>query len=202
MSVSCKTKQYYSTNYKEYISTTQNIDMTEHYSRFLPYLSQGAKILDIGFGSGRDLLYFVSKGYNVWGVDNVREFVEKAKENGLNVELCDFHNLPYIETFDGIWACASLLHSNNLQLAFDNLNKALKVGGYIYLSMKYGKGTNIEDGRFYQYIDEEKLKGLCKNSNLSIVEIYNSEDLLKRNSGWINAVLTKNRENFNTVFSL
>lgn len=191
MSVSCKTKQYYSTNYKEYISTTQNIDMTEHYSRFLPYLSQGAKILDIGFGSGRDLLYFVSKGYNVWGVDNVCEFVEKAKENGLNVELCDFHNLPYIETFDGIWACASLLHSNNLPLAFDNLNKALKVGGYIYLSMKYGKGTNIEDGRFYQYIDEEKLKELCKNSNLSIVEIYNSEDLLKRNNGWINAVLRK-----------
>ncbi|MBR2499318.1 MAG: class I SAM-dependent methyltransferase [Clostridia bacterium] len=191
MSVSCKTKQYYSTNYKEYISTTQNIDMTDHYRRFLPYLSQGAKILDIGFGSGRDLLYFVSKGYNVWGVDNVSEFVEKAKENGLNVELCDFHNLPYIETFDGIWACASLLHSNNLPLAFDNLNKALKVGGYIYLSMKYGKGTNIEDGRFYQYIDEEKLKELCKNSNLSIVEIYNSEDLLKRNNGWINAVLRK-----------
>ena len=57
--------------------------------------------------------------------------------------------------------------------------------------MKYGNGTNIENGRFYQYIDEEKLKELCKNSNLSIVEIYNSEDLLKRNNGWINVVLTK-----------
>ena len=192
MSVSCKTKQYYSTNYKEYISTTQKVDMTEHYRRFLPYLSQGAKILDVGFGSGRDILYFESKGYNVLGIDNVSEFVDNGKANGLNVELCDFHNLPYIEMFDGIWACASLLHSNDLPLAFDNLNKALKVGGHIYLSMKNGNGTNIENGRFYQYIDEEKLKELCKNSNLSIVEIYNSEDLLKRNNGWINAVLTKN----------
>ena len=192
MSVNCKTKQYYSTNYKEYISSTQNVDMTEHYSRFLPYLLQGAKILDIGFGSGRDMLYFVSKGYNVFGVDNVSEFVDNATENGLNVRLCDFHNLPYAEMFDGIWACASLLHSNDLPLAFDNLYKALKVGGYIYLSMKYGNSTSIENGRFYQYINEEKLKELCKNSNLSIVEIYNSEDLLKRNNGWINAVLTKN----------
>ena len=192
MSVSCKTKQYYSTNYKEYISTTQKVDMTEHYKRFLPYLSQGAKILDVGFGSGRDMLYFESKGYNVLGIDNVSEFVDNGKANGLNVELCDFHNLPYIEMFDGIWACASLLHSNDLPLAFDNLNKALKVGGHIYLSMKNGNGTNIENGRFYQYIDEEKLKELCKNSNLSIVEIYNSEDLLKRNNGWINAVLRKN----------
>ncbi len=191
MSANCKTKQYYSTNYKEYLSTTQNVDMTEHYSRFLPHLSKGAKILDIGFGSGRDMLYFESKGYNVVGIDNVSEFVENAKANGLNVELCDFHNLPYVEIFDGIWACASLLHSNNLPLAFNNLYKALKVGGYVYLSMKYGNGTNIENDRFFQYIDEEKLKDLCKNSNLSIVEIYNSEDLLKRNNGWINAVLTK-----------
>ena len=92
------------------ISSTQNVDMTEHYNRFLPYLSQGAKILDIGFGSGRDMLYFVSKGYNAFGSDNVREFAYNAKENGLKVELCDFHNLPYVEFFDGIWACASLLH--------------------------------------------------------------------------------------------
>ena len=193
MSVNCKTKQYYSTNYKEYISSTQNVDMTEHYNRFLPYLSKGAKILDIGFGSGRDMLYFSSKGYNVFGIDNVSEFVDNGKANGLNVELCDFHNLPYVEEFDGIWACASLLHSDDLLLAFNNLYKALKVGGFIYLSMKYGNGTNVENGRFYQYINEEKLKELCKNSNLFIVEIYNSEDLLKRNNCWINAVLTKNK---------
>ena len=123
------------------------------------------------------------------------EFVDNAKANGLNIELCDFHNLPYVESFDGIWACASLLHSNDLSLAFNNLYKALKVGGYIYLSMKYGKDSSIENGRFYQYVDEQKLKSLCENSNLSIVEIYSSEDLLKRNNGWINAILTKTCKN-------
>ena len=198
MNANYKTKQYYSTNCKEYISSTQNVDMWEHYSRFLPYLSIGAKILDIGFGSGRDMLYFEDKRYNVIGIDNVSEFVENAKANGLNVELCDFHNLPYTETFDGIWACASLLHSNDLPLAFNNLYKALKVGGYVYLSMKYGNGTKIENDRFFQYINEEKLKELCENANLSIVEIYNSEDLFKRNNGWINAILKKEKYNEKT----
>ena len=46
----------------------------------------------------------------------------------------------------------------------------------------------------------QKLKELCENSNLSIVEIYNSEDLLKRNNGWINAVLTKNDKYFGYEF--
>ena len=192
MSANYNTKQYYSTNYDIYISSTKDVDMTEHYNRFLPYLSQGAKILDIGFGSGRDMLYFASKGYDVIGVDNVAEFVDSAKAKGLNAHLCDFHNLPYNAQFDGIWACASLLHSNDLPLAFNNLYNALKTGGHIYLSMKYGTGTSVENGRFYQYIDEQKLEELCQESNLAIVEIYRSQDLLKRDNGWINAVLQRN----------
>ena len=192
MSANDKTTQYYSTNSSEYITSTKNVDMAEHYGRFLPYLASGAKVLDVGFGSGRDMLYFASKGFDVVGVDNVAEFVNNAQNMGLNVHLGDFHNLPYEEAFDGIWACASLLHSDNLPLAFENLYKALKKDGYIYLSMKYGKGEQVENGRFYQYIDEEKLNELCQNANLSIVEIYTSEDLLKRNNGWINAVIRKN----------
>ena len=84
MSENSKTKQYYSINYKEYISFTEKVDMSDHYNRFLPYLFSGAKILDIGFGSGRDMLYFKSKGYQVFGVDGVSEFVNHAKEKGSN----------------------------------------------------------------------------------------------------------------------
>lgn len=191
MNANYKTKEYYSINSEDYISTTKNVDMSEHYNRFIPFLKKGATILDVGFGSGRDMHFFANMGYNVYGVDNVNEFVDNAKRDGLNVQLCDFHNLPYVEKFDGIWACASLLHSNDLPLAFENLYRALKSGGYIYLSMKYGNGTSVENGRFYQYINEGALKTLCENANLSIIEIYNSTDLLKRNNGWINAVLTK-----------
>ena len=188
MSANCDTKKFYSEHYAQYISSTINVDMSEHYSRFTRYLECNAKILDIGFGSGRDMIYFNNRGYSTLGIDYVEEFVKTAKNNGLNVELCDFHKLPYNEIFDGIWVCGSLLHSDNLPLAFENIFKALKNGGYVYVSMKFGNGTSIENGKFYQYIDKDILQQLCDNTHLAIVETYYSNDLLKRNEIWLNAV--------------
>ena len=49
---------YYSKNYKECINKTKNVDMKEYYNVFEMYLKPNSKILDIGFGSGRDSLYF------------------------------------------------------------------------------------------------------------------------------------------------
>ena len=186
------TNRYYSSNSQEYVSSTLGVNMQEHYDRFLPYLQKGANILDVGFGSGRDIAYFTNLGYNVTGIDIVEEFVAMATNNGYNAHLADFHILPYSNVFDGVWACASLLHSDNLPLAFNSINKALKEDGIAYVSMKLGSGTAIENGRFYQYVDENSLKKLCDESNFSIVSTYFSNDLLNRNNCWINAVLRKN----------
>lgn len=191
MNVNYNTKKSYSKNYLQYISSTLKLDMREHYNHFTNYLKSGARILDIGFGSGRDLIYFNNNGYSAFGIDNVEEFVINAKNVGLNVELCDFHNMPYSNSFDGIWACGSLLHSDNLPLAFENISKVLKNNGYVYISMKYGSGTSIENDKFYQYIDEEILQNMCNIANLEIIEKYYSNDLLKRNQTWLNAVLIK-----------
>ena len=38
------------------------------------YLPKKALILDIGFGSGRDMIYFKSIGYEVEGIDTSLEF--------------------------------------------------------------------------------------------------------------------------------
>jgi SAM-dependent methyltransferase len=51
---------YYDLNAPSYIASTLNLDMGEHYARFLKYLS-GTKILDLGSGSGRDSLYFLKR---------------------------------------------------------------------------------------------------------------------------------------------
>jgi len=39
--------------------------MKRVYELFLKYLPLGAKILDLGCGSGRDTKYFLQKGYDV-----------------------------------------------------------------------------------------------------------------------------------------
>ena len=56
--------KYYSDNSKQYIDSTINCDMAEQYNLFLKYFS-GKSILDVGFGSARDMLHFQSLGYIV-----------------------------------------------------------------------------------------------------------------------------------------
>ena len=186
-----RTIQYYKDNAGNYVKQTVNADMGGMYVDFLAYIPQGGRILDVGFGSGRDLAYFSKQGYLAHGIDLVEEFVLRAQKEGLSAKVGNFHDLPFEEEFDGIWACASLLHSDNLPLAFENLSRALKVGGVFYLSMKYGKGKGMDGERFYQYVDEEMLISLAKNSGLTVEKITKTEDTLGRSQVWLNVILHK-----------
>lgn len=165
--------------------------MSLHYSKFLAYLPKEGNILDLGFGSGRDISYFDSIGYDTFGIDNVQEFVEGAKARGLKVALSDFNEMDFSEEFDGIWACASLLHSPNLELSLEKIHTALKDNGYLYLSMKEGNGEKIENGRYYRYVVEKELTDICAKCGLELVEIYKTSDLLKRDNIWINGIFRK-----------
>ena len=60
MNVGYNMSNYYDINAKEYIESTINCDMSLHYQKFLKYLPKTGKILDVGFGSGRDMIYFKS----------------------------------------------------------------------------------------------------------------------------------------------
>ncbi|MGL4737417.1 MAG: SAM-dependent methyltransferase, partial [Cellulosilyticaceae bacterium] len=53
-----QTLDFYNKNAKEYAATTLNGDVAEIREKFLQYVPQGGKILDLGCGSGRDSLAF------------------------------------------------------------------------------------------------------------------------------------------------
>lgn len=79
---------YYDDNALEYINNTIDSDMSVQYQLFEKHLNKNAKtILDIGFGSGRDMLHFSQK-YEVYGIDSTQAFCEHAKELGLNNVYC------------------------------------------------------------------------------------------------------------------
>ena len=77
----------------------------------MKYLPLGAKILDLGCGSGRDTKYFLQKGYDVVAVDGSIEMVKLSTEfTGKQTLHLTFDEINFNEEFDGVWACASLLH--------------------------------------------------------------------------------------------
>ena len=185
---------YYNKHAKEYIDNTNNVYMKEYYDIFESYIDSNAKILDIGFGSGRDSLYFKNKGYNVYSIDNVKEFCNYAKSIGLdNVYCISIEDINYINEFDAIWACASLLHIelNKLEYVFNKCYKALKDNGVMYVSFKYGTFEGVIDDRYFTYLNEDSFNNIIKNTDFKIDKMLIKEDLLNRDIKWLNAILKK-----------
>lgn len=67
---------YYNENLKEFIENTFSCDMSLEYHFFEQYLTCARTILDLGFGSGRDSLYFKNNGYEVYSLDPTLEFCQ------------------------------------------------------------------------------------------------------------------------------
>lgn len=73
------TNDYYNANAERFIENTINDDMTTHYKLFEKYLPTNASIIDIGFGSGRDSLYFSCK-YDVLSIDIAEELIKRGRK--------------------------------------------------------------------------------------------------------------------------
>lgn len=186
---------YYKNNAKEFIDSTINCDMTYHYNLFYKYLPINSKnILDIGFGSGRDSLYFKEK-YNVYSIDPVKEFCDYAKSLGLsNIYNTNIEDFNIDIKFDGIWACASLLHIkyDNLLFVFNKCYNLLNNDGIMYCSFKYGDFEGILNNRYFTYLNEDKLNNIIKYTNFKIEELSITSDVRDESKPkWLNIILKK-----------
>jgi SAM-dependent methyltransferase len=114
-----QTVAYYDAHAVRYARYTLPACMGTLYDQFLALVPPGGHILDAGSGSGRASLEFKRRGYKVTAVDASRELARLASEViGQAVGVLRFQELTFEEAFDGIWACASLLHVSRGVLAF------------------------------------------------------------------------------------
>lgn len=190
------TLNFYNNNSKEYIETTLSADMSHLYNDFLNNIPQGGHILDLGCGSGRDSVEFIKRGYKITAVDGSKELASAAsKIIGQQVICSKFEDLKLTETFDGIWASASLLHVNKNEIVdvIKNVSSNLKPNGVFYMSFKYGENEYIDEkGRYFNCYTEETFKEMLSQvPNLKIKTIYKSGDTLggRNNLVWLNIIL-------------
>ena len=188
--------KYYESHAKDFIEGTINCDMSVQYNLFEKYLSKDSKrIMDLGFGSARDSLYFKSKGYQVTSIDPIKKFCIKAEKLGLDdIKCMTAQEIDYNEEFDGIWACASLLHVPKKELndVFIKCFKALKKNGVMYCSFKYGDFEGIRQEIFFVDLNEDSFKKYINNTLFSINEVLITNDVRPdRKEKWLNVILNK-----------
>lgn len=189
------TAAYYAKNAQGFFTDTVAVDMTPLYNRFLPRLPTGGHILDAGCGSGRDSRAFIERGYRVTSFDASPELAGLAcRHMGQEVLVMRLEDMDWHRTFDGIWACASLLHVRAAGLAevMDRLGRALKPGGILYASFKHGRGEREHQGRRFTDLDAPGLNALVAQVPcLSIIETWVTGDLRpgRGDQHWLNTLL-------------
>ena len=191
-----KTIDYYNQYAEEFSQATLLVDMETLYQPFLAELPDTARILDVGCGAGRDILAFKNKGYQVEAIDYSEELVKRATQiTDIQVQLKSFYEIDELELYDGIWACASLLHCERNRLAevIGKLITALKPNGVLYMSFKFGNSDREKDGRQFTDLDEVQAEVLLGRFD-TVQEIlqWNTVDKRpERQEKWLNLLWKK-----------
>ena len=191
------TIDYYNLNAENFIENTQNVDMHQAQDRFLRLLDKNAAILDFGCGSGRDTKLFLEKGYHVTATDGSSELCRLASDfTGIEVKEMLFQELDDMGTYDGIWACSSILHLPKVELlsVICKMCMALKDSGVIYTSFKYSDFEGVRNGRYFIDFTEASFKEfIAKIPELTIEEYWITDDVRpgRGDERWLNLILRK-----------
>ena len=192
-----KTIEYYNENVSKFVNDTQDVVFCATQDLFLSYLNEGDSILDLGCGSGRDTKYFLSKGYKVDATDGSEEICKVASDyTGINVKCLLFNELDEIDKYDGIWACASILHLDRDDLidVFNRIARALKDNGILYTSFKYSEFEGMRNGRYFTDFTIESFNEFQTNIPEFIIEknwITSDARAGREDEKWLNLIMRK-----------
>ena len=192
-----KTIEYYNENVSKFVNDTQDVVFCATQDLFLSYLNEGNSILDLGCGSGRDTKYFLSKGYKVDAMDGSMEICKVASDyTGINVKCLLFNELDEIDKYDGIWACASILHLDRDDLidVFHRIARALKDNGILYTSFKYSEFEGMRNGRYFTDFTIESFNEFQTNIPEFIIEkkwITSDVRAGREDEKWLNLIMRK-----------
>ncbi|MBP3240752.1 MAG: class I SAM-dependent methyltransferase [Oribacterium sp.] len=190
------TLNYYDANAENFIKGTISVDFSATQDKFLSLLS-GKKILDFGCGSGRDTKYFLEKGYEVTAIDGSLELCKAASlYTGIEVKHMLFQELNENKSYDGIWACSSILHlpKSELKEVLLKMSEALVQDGIIYTSFKYGIFEGERNGRYFTDFTIETFESFIEDiRELVIKEHWITGDVRpgREDEKWLNLILQK-----------
>lgn len=189
------TLKYYNINAVDFFYDTVYADMSPIYDRFLKFVKPSSHICDLGCGSGRDSKYFRSRGYTVTAIDGSPEMCKLAEQYLNDKVYCiKFNEFDFINEFDAIWACSSLLHVSykEMNTVIKKIINGCKDRAIIYTCFKYGNTYSYKDGRLFSNYTSETFKDFLSSiSDLVLLEEWLSYDVRNKINSpqWLNVIL-------------
>jgi ubiquinone/menaquinone biosynthesis C-methylase UbiE len=182
--------EFYDLNTKLYDKEWQTfepwqIELRQDFIRRAKQRASLPEVLELACGPGRDLAYFKSQGCSMTGVDlSYGQLKSASAKVSVPLLRADMRNLPLQDgQFDALWCCVALLHvrREDASLALGQMQRVLKPGGLLFLSVLWGEG-NMEVRReiynnspeYYEFYKEPEISALVEQAGLSV------EDILRR----------------------
>jgi len=151
------------------------------------------RLLDAGCGNGRNMVFFLRQGLNVFGIDSDAESIEKVRQQAsqlapnlppANFQISSLEKLNFEDKFfDAVIGSAVLHFANNEShffLMLQEMWRVLKPGGFLFTRLASSIGIEelvrpvppagnrrfeLPDGTERFLVDEEMLKNTAKHLN-------------------------------------
>jgi tellurite methyltransferase len=141
-------------------------------------IAPGMRILDAGCGFGRNLVYFVREGYDVYGVDSNPEAIATVRALGVadHFRLESIEQMSFPDAFADVVLSSAVLHfardDGQFNAMFRGTWRVLKPGGLLFCRLASSIGIEskikpisgrrylLPDGSERYLVDEELLMDL------------------------------------------
>jgi 2-polyprenyl-3-methyl-5-hydroxy-6-metoxy-1,4-benzoquinol methylase len=194
------TVAYYDDHAAEVSRRFETANMSRIHGYLLSHMpGKGARVMEIGCGSGRDAAFLLANGYDIRAIDASRGLIEEALK--IHPELHDrlaVAGVPFPEespilreTFPAIVSMAVLMHipEKDIDETVAQIRRMLAAGGTAFISVSTGRAEVDKDGRgnggrLFLERPPEDLQRVFEKHGFLLAARYATSDVYSRGITW------------------
>jgi SAM-dependent methyltransferase len=196
------TIKYYTTHVKDLVRRYESADVKDLHTLLTDSFPPGARLLELGCGSGRDAAFMLENGFDITASDGIQEMVDAAGAchpalaGRLRCIRLPEDLTPALGVFDGVYAVATLMHLTrpDIQEVFSRIHRILVPDGRLFFSVPLHRDDVATDefdakGRRFTALTHAEWTGLCRRAGFDILTSTPTSDGLGRKTfAWLNCL--------------
>jgi len=199
---------YYTTHARDLIRRYESANVSDLHALLADSFPPGARLLELGCGSGRDAAFMLENGFDVTASDGIQEMVDAAAAchpllaGRLHHIRLPEDLTPALGIFDGVYTVATLMHLDRpaIQEVFARVRRMLVPGGRLFFSVPLSRDDVADDefdakGRRFTTLTHAEWTGICGHAGVDILASTTTSDGLGRETfAWLNCLAVTDRK--------